>query len=270
MNLADKVILLTGASGGIGSALAHALAREGAHLLLQGRQPAKLERLRSELPNPERHHTIVADLGSAREREQLARASELAGGIDILINNAGSNVFAWLEDQNAGQIEEQLAINIAAPILLTRSLLSHLRKPGLIMNIGSSFGGIGYPGYSVYCASKFALRGFSEALGRELADTGIKVLYFAPRATRTSLNSEAVYALNAELGTQTDPAEIVAAHAIEALKRETPRRWLGWPEAFFVRLNGLLPRIVDQALARQRPVIARHARHLATAQQPEI
>lgn len=261
MKLAGKVVLLTGASGGIGEALAKALANQGASLLLQGRQLARLEQLRSALPHPERHHCLPADLASARDREQLGQSQEVTRGIDILINNAGSNVFAWLEDQLPSQIHEQLVINVEAPILLTRTLLPRIRKPGLIMNIGSSFGAIGYPGYSVYCASKFALRGFSEALHRELHGSGIQVLHFAPRATRTRLNSEAAYALNAEIGTQTDSADFVAAQAVDALIHETRRRWLGWPEAFFARLNGLFPGLVDRALAKQHPIIARHARN---------
>ncbi len=267
MKLDNKLVLLTGASGGIGSALARALAAQGACLLLQGRQLSKLEALRAELAHPERHRCLVADLGSAREREQLAQSPELANGVDVLINNAGSSVFAWLEDQSTSQIESQLALNIEAPILLTRALLGRLNRPGLVMNVGSSLGGIGYPGYSVYCASKFALRGFSEALGRELEGSGIRVLHFAPRATRTSINSEAVYALNAELGNHTDSAETVAELAVDALIRETPRRWIGWPEKLFVRLNALIPTIVDRALAKQRPVIARHARHASPSRQ---
>lgn len=127
------------------------------------------------------------------------------------------------------------------------------------MNIGSSLGAIGYPGYSVYCASKFALRGFSEALHRELTGSGLKVLYLAPRATRTALNSEAVYALNSELGVQMDSPHWVAEQITTALIRETRWRWLGWPEALFTRLNALLPALVDKALAKQLPVIARHA-----------
>lgn len=260
MKLADKTILLTGASGGIGSALAQMLAAEGARLILQGRQLARLERLRAQLPEPERHRCLSADLATSGGRDQLLHDPALPGSIDILINNAGSNVFAWLEDQSASQIDEQIAVNITAPIQLTRALLPKLASPGLIMNIGSSFGGIGYPGYSVYCAAKFALRGFSEALGRELEGSGIQVLYFAPRATRTEINSKAVYAMNAELGARTDSAEFVAACALEALTRETRRRWLGWPEGFFVRLNGLFPGFVDRALAKQLPIIARYAR----------
>lgn len=265
MKLEGKLVLLTGASGGIGEALAQELATQGAHLLLHGRRASALERLRKELPHPERHQTVIADLGSPQERAKLLQHPALDEGLDVLINNAGCNQFAWLEDQSSEQVERQLLLNVEAPIQLTRMLLPRLRKPAVIMNVGSSFGAIGYAGYSVYCASKFALRGFSEALGRELEGTGIQVLHFAPRATRTRLNSEAAYEMNAELGTHTDSPQDVAEEAVIALCNETRRSWLGWPEKLFVRLNGLLPGLVDRALAKQKPIIERYARHAAPA-----
>ncbi|WP_323953850.1 SDR family oxidoreductase [Aeromonas hydrophila] len=265
MKLEGKLVLLTGASGGIGEALAQELAAQGAHLLLHGRRASALERLRKELPHPERHQTVIADLGSPQERAKLLQHPALDEGLDVLINNAGCNQFAWLEDQSSEQVERQLLLNVEAPIQLTRMLLPRLRKPAVIMNVGSSFGAIGYAGYSVYCASKFALRGFSEALGRELEGTGIQVLHFAPRATRTRLNSEAAYEMNAELGTHTDSPQDVAEEAVIALCNETRRSWLGWPEKLFVRLNSLLPGLVDRALAKQKPIIERYARHAAPA-----
>lgn len=265
MKLEGKLVLLTGASGGIGEALAQELAAQGAHLLLHGRRASALERLRKELPHPERHQTVIADLGSPQERAKLLQHPALDEGLDVLINNAGCNQFAWLEDQSSEQVERQLLLNVEAPIQLTRMLLPRLRKPAVIMNVGSSFGAIGYAGYSVYCASKFALRGFSEALGRELEGTGIQVLHFAPRATRTRLNSEAAYEMNAELGTHTDSPQDVAEEAVIALCNETRRSWLGWPEKLFVRLNGLLPGLVDRALAKQKPIIERYARHATPA-----
>lgn len=266
MKLEGKLVLLTGASGGIGEALAQALAAQGAHLLLHGRRMDALEHLRKGLPYPERHQAVTADLGSLQGRSQLQQHPALREGLDVLINNAGCNQFAWLEDQSAEQVECQLQLNLEAPIQLIRTLLPRLRKPALIMNIGSSFGSIGYPGYSVYCASKFALRGFSEALGRELEGTGIKVLYFAPRATRTRLNSEAAYEMNNELGTRSDSPQRVAEAVLHALSRETRRSWLGWPEKLFVRLNAVLPALIDRALAKQTPIIERYARRPTSGQ----
>ena len=259
MKLDGTRVLVTGASGGIGQALAYALAQQNASVILHGRNGLALLNLQRKLPNPNRHHILAADLCLADGREKLVKFIGQLQGIDILINNAGTNQFAWLEDQSEQQVIQQLALNIQTPILLTRALLPYMHKPAIIMNIGSSFGSIGYAGYSVYCASKYALRGFSEALSRELYGTDIKVLYLAPRATKTAINSDAVYAMNIELGTKSDSAEWVAQQALKVLEKEVERRWLGWPERFFVKLNALFPRIVDKALAKQRPIIARHA-----------
>jgi short-subunit dehydrogenase len=123
--------------------------------------------------------------------------------------------------------------------------------------VGSTFGSIGFPGYTAYCASKFGLRGFSEALRRELADTPVQVIYVAPRATATAMNPEAVNELNQALGNTMDPPEKVAGAILEAMQKDEKRRFLGWPEKLFVVINGVLPRIVDKAMLKQLPVIRR-------------
>ncbi|MDP5292889.1 SDR family oxidoreductase [Oceanimonas sp. CHS3-5] len=268
MELNNKTVLLTGASGGIGAALAHRLALAGAHLLLQGRDRQRLNRLLAELPHIKRHRVLVADLLNPDDRRALVQQVRQQGGLDVLINNAGTSQFAWLSDQAPTAVAEQLTLNLTVPVLLTRELLSVLHRPGLIMNMGSAFGAIGYPGYSVYCAGKAGLRGFSEALGRELAGSGLAVLYFAPRATRTEFNSPATVALNAALGNHTDSPEWVAEQAFIALQRRQKRRWLGWPECLLVRLNALFPGLLDRALARQQATIARFAGHSHDKEMP--
>ena len=92
------------------------------------------------------------------------------------------------------------------------------------------------------------MRGFSEALRRELADSQIKVLYIAPRATRTAMNSADVVAMNDELKVEMDDPQEVARQIVHAITAEREEFYLGWPEKLFVRLNGVLPRLVDQAL----------------------
>ena len=105
------------------------------------------------------------------------------------------------------------------------------------------------------------MRGFSEALRRELADTEMKVLYIAPRATRTSMNSAQVVAMNDALNVAMDDPLQVADQVAQAIIREREELYLGWPEKLFVRLNSLLPRVVDQALRKQLPIIQRFARN---------
>lgn len=266
MKLKGKLILLTGASGGIGQAIARRLAAQGARLILVGRSTQQLNALAREL------HVLVnegfilqADITSRNGRETIRTALlALQEPLDALINCAGVNLFGMLEDNDPDAIEQLIATNVTATILLTQLVLPFLNKnSGRIVNVGSSFGGLGYPGFSAYCASKFALRGFSEALRRELSDSPMQVAYLAPRATNTSLNSDAVYAMNRELGTAMDEPEVVAAQLESMLSAPRMRdRNIGWPERLFVRINSIFPRIIDNALRGQLPVIRRHAQSL--------
>ena len=129
----------------------------------------------------------------------------------------------------------------------------------MIVNIGSIFGSIGHPGFAAYCASKFGLKGFTEALQRELHGSSIRVLYLAPRATHTDLNSMAVTALNEALGNNVDSPEQVAKALMDILASKRRQQYLGWPENLFVRLNGLFPGLVHNALVRKLHIIRHHA-----------
>lgn len=262
MRLQGRLVLLTGASGGIGAAIAARLAAQGARLILVGRSAERLQALCATLPAAGGAHLpLAADIATDAGREALRRALVgLGRPLDALVNGAGVNRFALLQDTTAGEIEAQLAVNLTAPILLTRLALPFLAPDGRILNIGSSFGGIGYPGFSSYCASKFALRGFTEALRRELADGAVQVACLAPRATRTPLNSAAVCAMNEALGNATDPPERVARQVERMLLARRMRdRAIGWPERFFLRLNAVLPGLVDGALRRRLGAIKQFA-----------
>ena len=260
MKLSECRAVITGASGGIGQALVAALLLEGAQLLLVGRQPEPLQALAK--AHAGKVTVVAADICERSGREAVVAATQRFGGINTLINAAGINHFGLLEQHDESAIAELIALNVTAPLQLTHRLLPLLRQQGraLVVNLGSTFGSIGYPGFSAYCASKFALRGFSEALRRELADTQVKVLYFAPRATQTSMNAANVVAMNDELKVAMDDPHSVALQLLAAIRREEEERYLGWPEQLFVRLNSLLPRLVDQALRKQLPIIQRFAR----------
>lgn len=261
MQPTDCRALLTGASGGIGLALAHRLASEGAHLLLVGRRLEPLQLLLQRFP--QNVQLVQADIATRSGRDALVSAAQNFGGLNCLINAAGVNRFGLLDQQDEQQIAELIGLNVTATLQLTQRLLPLLRaqRRALVINVGSTFGAIGYPGFAAYCASKFAVRGFSEALRRELADTHVRVLYFAPRATRTSMNAPSVVAMNDELGVAMDDPAQVAKELLDTIHREQEERHLGWPERLFVRVNGLLPRVVDQALRKQLPIIQRFARH---------
>lgn len=256
MKIEGNTFVLTGATGGIGRAIATAIAERSGKLILVARDVDKLHMLQSQLAG-KGHLSLAADITTAEGRFKVLECSEHASG---LINNAGVNHFGLFEQQSEEQLREMLELNILAPILLTQALLPTLTvKESLVVNIGSGFGSIGFAGYTGYCASKFALRGFTQALRRELADSSVRVAYLAPRATATAMNSDNVVAMNRELGNTMDTVERVAEEFLALLGGGQPERYIGWPERFFVKLNALLPSVVDRALRKQLPEIHRQA-----------
>lgn len=257
MQLRDARVVLTGASGGIGMAIAAALCAAGARVLAVARHQQALQALLQRYPH--NLSGVAADLTVLSDRHKVLIAAEAIGGVNLLINAAGVNHFAMLEQLEDSDINALLAVNISAPMCLTKLLLPLLKQAdsAMVVNVGSTYGSIGYPGYASYCASKFALRGFSEALRRELADTRVSVLYVAPRATRTSMNSAAAQALNDALKANVDDPQTVASAVIHAIAGNRRDLYLGWPERFFVRLNNLLPHLVDRGLRKQLPLIRR-------------
>lgn len=258
MQLNGKTFVLTGATGGIGAAMAKRLSAAGANLVLLGRNRDRLEKLQNEI-GAQRHSFVVGDLTDVTVRHALVEhCRALPASIDGVINNAGSSVFAPINATGADELQSLLTINLLVPMLVTRDLLPLLhdrckdgREHAAIVNVGSTFGSIGYPGFSGYCASKFGLRGFTEALRRELADSNIRVHYLAPRATHTGLNSPTVDALNAALGNAVDDPGIVADALVALIEKGGSARYIGWPEKLFVRVNQILPGIVDNALKKQ-------------------
>jgi short-subunit dehydrogenase len=257
-------VLLTGATGGIGRVIARRLLEEGAHVLLVARDAHALESIvKSCAFAGDRVEAHAADLAQSASRATLCEvARHWHGGINVLINNAGLNPFAMYEDLTAEQLDQTLAVNLHAPMHLCRELLPWLktRDSAAIVNVGSVLGSIGYPGYVAYSATKFAIRGFSEALRRELADSRVMVKYFAPRATRTAMNSSAVEEMNSRLKVAMDPPERVARELIALLRGGRYSAIVGWPEKAFVKVNAVLPGIVDRAVRGQLSIIRAFAR----------
>lgn len=259
MNLDNKVVVLTGATGGIGQEIARQLAARGSRIALTGRNREKLEALQKELE--QKGAKIIAteaDLTKAEDRSKLVEQTEQNfGEIDILINNAGSQHMALFQTMEPEAIVSLFQTNLLAPILLVRELLPAMidRGQGQLVNIGSTFGSIGFAGYTTYSASKFALRGFSEALRRELTGTGVGVTYIAPRGTKTALNSDALYKVSKKLGFHFDKPEDVASQIVRAIELERKELFVGFPEKLFARLNGLIPGIIDSGTAKQMTML---------------
>jgi short-subunit dehydrogenase len=255
MKARDARVVLTGASGGIGRAAAQALADAGASLMLVGRSTEALEAQAGELQA--RVSRPVA--WKAADLTLPSQLTALADGVvawkgNVLVHNAGLPSFGSLETLDPQQIAQVMQTNLLAPMLLTQALLPHLlRLPrAQVICVGSALGRIGLPGFSVYSASKFGLRGFAEALRRELADGPVKVQYLGPRSTQTAFNTAGVQAYNQATGTAMDSPERVAHALLHLMEDEAAERFIGFPEKLGVRLNGLLPTLLDGSFARHR------------------
>ena len=261
MDLAGKAVIVTGASGGIGAPLCRALVAAGASVLAVGRSQHRLDRLQRDLPAG-RLHSVLADLGTAEGREHLVQAArKLQPAPSVLVIGHAQSAFGLFDEQDPVALEAMLQTNLVGSTLLIHALLPILRAQAQasVVVIGSTFGSLGYPGFAAYSASKFGLRGLMEALSREYAGTSLRFQYLAPRATRTAFNTPAVDALNAELKVASDPPQEVAGKLVRSIIRGEARRQLGWPEKLFVRINGILPSLVDSSLRGQLSTIRRHA-----------
>ena len=258
MDLQNKTVVLTGATGGIGQAVAQLLEQRGANLVLVARHQQALETLRESLKRPESHAVCAADVTDGEQRENLLHFLRYGlddHGIDVVINNAGTNQFSLLSQRSPSSVEHEIALNLNAPILLTQGMLSWINRPGIILNIGSTLGAIGYPGYSTYCAAKSGVQRFSEALDRELDGSGIRVLFLAPRTTDTRLNNDVVQEMNRALGNHSDSVDVVAKHVVKVIEDEIASLWIGWPEKLFVRINQLVPNVVSKSIRKQQATI---------------
>ncbi|MFG6082556.1 SDR family NAD(P)-dependent oxidoreductase [Paracoccus litorisediminis] len=263
--MSGKIVLITGAGSGIGRALALEADRLGHRLILVGRREGGLRETASSLSR--RARIVLADVTAPDGRDAI-RAAAAEKGLDILINNAGRLASGGIEGLKDADLAELVATNIAGPVALTRDLLPALeQRRGQVVNIGSVFGDIGFPYFALYSASKFALRGFSEALRRELAPRGISVTYIAPRATRTAA-TESFRALIGPMAMALDDPETVARHAWRAISARKREQFPKSRERFFVTLQRLRPQLIDRALAgmAKDPAVIAAARSAETGE----
>lgn len=181
--ITDKTALVTGATGGIGGAIARALHKQGATVVISGRQQDKLEALAAELGS--RVHVLPCDLGNKAQVAKLVdEAVAKVSRLDIMVNNAGltkDNLFMVMKDE---QWDEVIAVNLTATFMLMRAGARHMMRSktgfGRIINISSVSGIIGNPGQGNYAASKAGMIGMSKSLAREVASRGITVNCIAP------------------------------------------------------------------------------------------
>jgi len=263
--LKEQRIILTGATGGIGKELAHQLLQQGCLVGLVGRSMNKLQKIASVLKteghSADNFRFIEADITHLEDQQKIINEmNQHFSGIDMLINAAGIMDFVSFTDQSDERIEAIFKTNVIAPMQLCKKVIPNMMEQnhGHIINIGSVFGTIGFAWFTSYSSSKFALRGFSEALRRELMDTPIKVSYIAPRAVKTSLNSNAVYDMANEVKMNMDKPELVAKEIIRSMIKNHKTRYIGFPESLFARINAIFPTLVDSATRSQNRIAKKY------------
>ncbi len=187
--LDGQVALITGASAGIGAAIARRFMREGADLVVVARRVARLEALAEQAQQLGRVCRFV--IGDVREEETADRAMQATlehfGKLDILVNNVGVGVYKQLEETSPDDYDTMMDSNMRSTFLFTRYAVPVLTRQGsgVIINVSSMAGVMGFPGEAVYCATKFAQVGFTQALDRELRPRGIKVGVLCPGGVKT-------------------------------------------------------------------------------------
>ena len=254
MPLDGQTVLITGAGSGIGRALAIEASERGMTLALAGRRAEALQETWRQLGTPSNCLIIAADVTAPEGRQLIrTRLGEEWGRLNFLVNNAGIVTAGPLSDLRDADLNRLVATNLSAPIALTRELLPLLcaGSPARVINIGSLAGDIALPLFAAYSATKFGLRGLSDALRRELKGPGIGVTYAAPRGARTGA-AEAVALFTEALGMPVaDTAASVAAQVWDGASRGADSVYPPGRERLFVLIERFLPAVITRALARQ-------------------
>jgi len=258
-----KTVWLTGASGGIGAALATAFARDGANLILSGRNTDKIEALGSTLAGtfPGEYKTLFLDLAHTDDHVETARkARSLFGSVDVLVNNAGISQRSLLHETSYEVIEQLMRVNFLGSAALTIEMLKDMyeRRTGHIVALSSIMGLFSTPLRSGYCAAKHAVQGFYESLSHEASHYGVGVTIIVPGWIRTDI---AVNALEGD-GTRhaiVDPGQAAArgpeAYAEEMVNAIARRKFyhytaLNWKTRAALLLNRFVPRLLRSAMRR--------------------
>ncbi len=255
MNLNAKVVIVTGASSGIGEATAREFAKEGAKIVLAARRVDKLQTLADEIVTMKTGaETLVvqADLSKLEDiQSMIAQTLEKFGRIDVLVNNAGFGRLDWLENLDpVKDIQAQIDVNVMGVLQTTRQVLPVMMKQrsGSIINMCSMAGLVGTPTYTIYAASKHAVHGFSEALRREVKPWGIDVSLIYPGGVVTEFTQHA--GIKRKTNAKTPDFMLLTAEqvgqAVVKLVRH-PKRMLviPWLWNVTVFMNKFLPGLVD-------------------------
>jgi NADP-dependent 3-hydroxy acid dehydrogenase YdfG len=259
----DKVILITGANGGLGSAFAQAFAAEGARLILAGRNMEALNVLASTLNGQVQVHPL--EIADARSHADLRQSIlEEFGSVDIVVNAAGTDVRKPFENHSADEIQTLLNINLHGAILLTQTFLPMLREKdgGMVVHVGGfADGRLAFPFYSVDAGTRAGLFTFIEAVNRELRLENSKTIagYFSPSPAGTEAERP-FHPIWREMGVKILPAEKIAEELLTMImQRRKVHIMGGFGTRLFASVNAISPRLADLILLnRYSAILKKH------------
>ncbi len=230
----NQVIWITGASSGIGEALAYALAARGAKLILSSRREAELERVKSNCRNPEQVKVLLLDLANTASLEaKVPAAIALFGHIDIMVHNGGITQRGLIAETEIAVHREVMELDYFSYIILTKALLPHFleRKTGHFVVTSSVMGKIGTPMRAAYAAAKHALHGYFDCLRAEVVSDGIKVTIITPGYIRTPIatifgDGKLSYTMSDQIGGGFS-AEKTAEQIVKAIRKKAYESYVG-------------------------------------------
>ncbi len=263
MKLKGINVMITGAAGGIGGYIASAFASRGANLSLVDLNEESLAPvLKMAKEKGVSAVGVAADITKDEDIERAVRETEAAlGTVGVLVNNAGIMPFKSAIDHSPADIMGALMVNVYGPVRLTQAVLPGMIKngSGRVVNIGSTFGSLAFPYFSVYSATKSAMRSFSEALRRELQEVkGVGVTYVAPRAVR-STQPPVFFEMAKKMKMNLDEPSDVASVIIRAVEKEESEVYLGGSEKLFMFINKIKPTMVDGGLKKQMAIMKEYS-----------
>lgn len=274
-HLEGQVVLLIGATGGLGGAIAEAIAGAGARLILTGRSPAALEALRQRFPAPHRVHAAdIADVQSITSLVEFVQ--ENCPRLDLVINAAGTDVRKPLEDHTPQEVHDLVNANLLGAIHLTRVFMPVMRAQdsGMILHVGGfADGRLAFPYYSVDAATRAGLATFVEAVNRELrlAKSRARVGFFSPSPADTPAERP-FHPIWRDMGLVVETPQRVAAALLDAAAARRQRAWMGGIAAgIFARLNAAFPSLADRLMMDSYGrILRRHLVSSAPAECPPI
>ncbi len=261
MRFREKVVWITGASSGIGEALAHAFSREGAHLVLSARRQDRLERVRGACTGAGKVLILPFDITQTEcHSTMVAAAIEHFGWIDVLINNAGISQRSLVEETQLEVVRRLMEVNFFGAVSLTKAVLPYMlqRERGHIVVVSSLLGKFGIALRSAYCASKHALHGFFDSLRAEVHDRGICVTLICPGWVRTEVSIHALRGDGSEHGQMDIPIEkgmdphVCARHIVNAIYKRKEEVYIAGPEKIALYLKRFAPGLLNRILRRVR------------------